>query len=321
MTFVKPMLAKPISRLNLLTAYQNVGWIPQLKIDGWRAIITRDGNEVHVYSRTGREYTKHVPHIVEEVIHTLPDNSTWDGEIVFIPNLPTFVIGSTVIPPMSFNQTARMMGSGYDKSLAKQKAADGYLAFIVFDCLRVYGQDITDLAYHIRYDPRTIPYSPYILRVPEWDSESLFALYSTVTNQGLEGLVLKDMSAAYAPGKRSNANVKVKVVNNYDVVVCGSTQGKGKYEGMVGALKFGAFDSEGNLIEIGQTSGMSDHERIDWTLDMPLPGTAVIEIKSNGLTDADNSLGLSIPRHPQYVSRRNDKSPADCTIDQFRKYR
>ena len=54
---------------------------------------------------------------------------------------------------------------------------------------------------------------------------------------GLEGIMAKDRSSPYYPGKRTSQWLKVKARHTADCVIIGYTKGKGGREGTFGALQ------------------------------------------------------------------------------------
>jgi hypothetical protein len=77
-------------------------------------------------------------------------------------------------------------------------------------------------------------------------------------NDGFEGLVLKPKHHMYTFTRSPNW-VKIKEVNPADLLCTGTTPGKGKYEGMIGALICSGI-VEGKYI-IVKISGMKDYHR------------------------------------------------------------
>ena len=336
MEFIEPMLCKAVN----MTQFKIGNWydyIAELKIDGWRAIVAKSGSEVAIYSRTGKDRAGHLPHLVNAFQKYLPDG-VYDGEVVFMNPDNGVVLEDQFIPDMSFNKTARIMGSSEAVSLRKQQtfAGHGAIYFVMFDILEDGGGShcgtsmltrskiVKDVAEHV----------PYVISAPMWHIYDMYnlldsktrhvELFDSVVSHRLEGLVLKNVYGLYLPGMRpSNNQYKIKAEKFFDVVVSGYTWAKeGKFAGMIGALKFGVYDDKQDFIEIGQTSGMNDTERFMWTQylttksDTP-PRLRVIEIKCNDLTDK-NETGYGTPRHPQYVRLRDDKKPHDCLLSQFK---
>ena len=101
---------------------------------------------------------------------------------------------------------------------------------------------------------------------------------------------------------------KLKRMKTIDLVVMGSVGGKGKYEGMLGALKCGAYDADGILREVCLCSGMTDTERVNFSKEEI---GRVCEIQYQEVA----SLGRL--RHPVFLRWRDDeKQPFECTMAQ-----
>src|SRR5256885_16324228 len=54
------------------------------KFDGFRAVVSRDGDEVELGSRSERPLTRYFPDIVEAVKRELPERCVVDGEIILV---------------------------------------------------------------------------------------------------------------------------------------------------------------------------------------------------------------------------------------------
>lgn len=336
MDFIEPMLCKAVN----MTQFKIGNWydyIAQLKIDGWRAIVTKSGSDIAIYSRTGKDRAGHLPHLVNAFQKYLPDG-VYDGEVVFMNPENGVVLEDQFIPDMSFNKTARIMGSTEAVSLRKQNtlAGQGAIYFVMFDILEDGGGPYldSDMLTRSKIVKDVADHVPYVISAPMWEIYDMYnlldaktrhvELFNSVVDNRLEGLVLKNVYGKYVPGGRpSNNQYKIKAEKFFDVVVSGYTWAKeGKFEGLIGALKFGVYDDKFDFIDIGQTSGMNDTERFMWTQYLTTksdtqPRLRVIEIKCNDLTDK-NETGYGTPRHPQYVRLRDDKKPQDCMIGQFK---
>lgn len=75
---IAPMLAKAVARPPAQdgTLYYEPKW------DGFRCIVFRDGDEVHLGSRNERPFTRYFPEVVAAVRAELPPRCVVDGEIV-----------------------------------------------------------------------------------------------------------------------------------------------------------------------------------------------------------------------------------------------
>ncbi|WP_028114368.1 DNA ligase [Ferrimonas kyonanensis] len=115
--------------------------------------------------------------------------------------------------------------------------------------------------------------------------EALQQQLQLVTELGGEGLMLHHKDNLYLPG-RSSQLLKYKSYQDAEAVVVAHQEGKGKYQGMLGAVEVETQD--GRRFRIG--SGFSDAERQN----PPAIGT-VITYRYNGTTDA------GLPRFARYL--------------------
>jgi DNA ligase-1 len=320
--FIAPMLAKPATKpLTDHIFYKD--YVAEPKHDGMRVVIVKDTHDmIEVFGRSGKVYTKHVPHLVLALDPLMPADSAVDGELGYIDKVIDY------IPVVNFNKTMRVMGSLPERAVGLQ-GQQGGLNFILFDVMRWSGRSLLDTAWGYRHallqdlfndEPHDFLHVNAVFSRPEF-----FPLvFTRLTGVGIEGLVLKNTYAPYQPGKRANKTwYKFKSVKTFDVVVTGFTDGQGKYEGQIGAIKFGAFDQSGKVVEVGQCSGMTDAERLWWTrhrdswLTVHNLSKIVIEVKCNDLVGSGE---YRTPRHPQYVRVRTDKlaNSSDCSMEQFK---
>lgn len=120
---------------------------------------------------------------------------------------------------------------------------------------------------------------------------------------GLEGIMVKDMSAPYEC-KRTTHWMKIKPVADYDLKVIQVVEGEGKYVGSMGALLCEGTD-DGRLIRVSVGSGFSDEQRAEiWKNRKKAIGqTAVV------LCDAvtQSNTGEYSLRFPRFKCFRDDK--------------
>jgi len=74
---VQPMLAKAIDGI---PDRDDVAFEP--KWDGFRCVVFRDGDEVHLGSRNTKPLTRYFPELVDPVRDQLPDRIVFDAEII-----------------------------------------------------------------------------------------------------------------------------------------------------------------------------------------------------------------------------------------------
>ena len=103
-----------------------------------------------------------------------------------------------------------------------------------------------------------VPWLREIEQFPVVDRNSLQKRFKEVVKAGGEGLMLHRADALYETG-RSDTLLKMKPWEDAEAVVIGHVPGKGKYAGMLGALRLRAAD--GREFSVG--TGFTDAQRLD----------------------------------------------------------
>jgi DNA ligase-1 len=140
--------------------------------------------------------------------------------------------------------------------------------------------------------------NPYLKLVPQFrvaNHAALLKKLQQLEQQGAEGLMLHHQDAIYKTGRSSDL-LKLKSYQDTEAKVIGYRPGKGKYQGMTGALIVKTQD--GKTFAIG--SGLSDADRQN----PPEIGT-VITYRYNGFTHH------GIPRFARFLRVRQDFRGAD----------
>ncbi len=136
--------------------------------------------------------------------------------------------------------------------------------------------------------------SPHLVLVaqkPATSHSALMADLERIVAQGGEGLMLKRQDSLYRAG-RSDDLLKVKTYEDAEAVVVAHIPGKGRLQGMMGALEVEL--PSGRRFRIG--TGFSD----DLRTRPPLPGTR-ITFKYYGLT------ATGLPRFASFLRVRDDE--------------
>lgn len=134
------------------------------------------------------------------------------------------------------------------------------------------------------------PWLRVIEQRPAVNRENLKKWLASVVKQGGEGLMLHRANALYETG-RSDALLKLKPALDAEGVVVRHLLGKGKYEGMLGALEIRLAD--GKLLRLG--SGFSDAQRKN-----PPPQGTVVTYRYRDLT------ANGVPRFATFVRVREE---------------
>lgn len=127
------------------------------------------------------------------------------------------------------------------------------------------------------------------------DVDELDSMLAGVEAGGGEGLMLHHRESRYRHG-RSEGLLKYKSHDDAEAVVVGHTAGKGKYQGMVGALEVERPD--GLRFRLG--SGLSDAQRA-----RPPPVGTWVTYRYSGLTSR------GVPRFARFVRVRHEPPPPE----------
>ncbi|EAI2977752.1 DNA ligase [Campylobacter jejuni] len=133
------------------------------------------------------------------------------------------------------------------------------------------------------------PYIKIIKQIPIKDQEHLKEFYKDIIFNKGEGVVIRKDFAPYEKGRSKNA-LKLKPYEDAECKVIAYTEGKGKFQGKIGALLCQMPDDR--VIKIG--SGLKDKDR-----ENPPKIGSIVTYKFNGLTK--NSL----PRFPVFLHIRD----------------
>jgi bifunctional non-homologous end joining protein LigD len=236
-SFIEPMLLTRCAKLP-----EGPGWLYELKLDGYRAIGCKTGGTVHLRSRNDHDFNRSYP-AVAVALHSLPDESVIDGEIV--------AVDSTGRP--SFNLLQNPNSSG------------GAILYYVFDVLVLEGVDITAETLMKRralLETRVLPRLADPIRYSEELKAPLADLVQSVKVLSLEGLVAKLRNSRYESGQRSDSWRKMRVNRGQDFVIGGYTvAGSSAFD----ALIFGYYGDKGLIYAARTRSGFTPATRNELT--------------------------------------------------------
>ena len=302
---IKPMLAR-------LTRYpfDSPDYLYELKWDGIRALAFCRGGDVRFLTRNSRDITDHLPELMDLPKQIRADGVVLDGEFVCLdseghPNFPSL-------------QQRIQTGRG------------NRINFVAFDLLYVKGNSLMRQPLHVRKTLLHEIFTPSDTAQPcEFIKNDGKAFFQATCQHGLEGIIAKEKSSLYLPGRRSNHWLKIKRIRESEFVIGGYTFG-GKEKERFGSLLLGLFDSEGRLVFVGQVeSGLSSaiarslHPRLQELHVDTRPFESVSNIQrfiywcrpelvcqvEYGEFSEEGRL-----RYTVFKALREDKSPEECTI-------
>lgn len=180
--------------------------------------------------------------------------------------------------------------------------------------------------------------SASVIRAPIFRATSSVALeelFAAARARGNEGLMIKDLSSAYTPGKRGKSWLKMKrELATLDVVVTAAEYGHGKRIGVLSDYTFAVWNTnKDRLVNIGKAySGLTDAEIAEmtkWFLDHTIEDQGfrrivepkiVLEVAFNNMMRSDRHESGYALRFPRIVRLRPDKVAEDAdTIEAVQK--
>jgi bifunctional non-homologous end joining protein LigD len=315
----EPMLASVAVR-----PFDDPGWVFEPKWDGIRAIASCE-ETTRLISRNDHDITVAYPELQRLHEQVVALGAMLDGEIVaFEDGVPSF---------QRLQQRIHLR----DERRIEQMTLQVPVVYMVFDVIYIDGKDLTGRPLQDRrriLEEIVVP-SDHIQLSPITVGEGS-ALFSAVSEQGLEGIMAKRLSSQYRPGARSRDWLKVKVSFDADVVIVGWTEGEGRRKGSLGSLVMAVYD-EGELRYVGNVGTGFDRAALDEALarlealeepEPPFPAgvprprpelrrahwvtpSLVARVEHRQLTQAGRL------RAPSFQGFREDKSPEECTFAQL----
>ncbi|WP_396668749.1 ATP-dependent DNA ligase [Microbacterium sp. R86528] len=248
-----PMLAKAVPAIPD-PAKTPGGLSFEPKWDGFRALISWDGETVEIASRGAKPLTRYFPELVGALSQILPEPCLIDGEIV----VPIGAAGSQKLDWESLSQRIHPAASRITR-LSEETPA----MFIAFDLLARGDRDLQNEPFTARRSQLVdllgaVPHPLHVTRTT--DNPAIATQWlEQFEGAGLDGVIAKPLTLPYAPGKRTM--LKIKHHRTADVVAFGyrvHKSGRG-----VGSLLVGLYDEDGTLVPVGGVSAFSDKRRLE----------------------------------------------------------
>ncbi|GAB3584472.1 ATP-dependent DNA ligase [Calidifontibacter terrae] len=329
-TPLTPMLAKAATAVPRSTADKSYLYEP--KWDGFRVVVVKNGDTVELESRGSKPLTRYFPEIIEAARRDLPEQCVLDGEIVVRAGsgkrLDWESLGQRIHPAAS--RVAK---------LSQETPAE----IVFFDCLWLGADSLLEQPFEQRRAAlvgalKDLPEgsSFHLTRVTD-DPDVAQDWFERFEGAGLDGVVAKETSSTYQPGKRTM--LKIKHSRTAEAVLLGyriHKSGNG-----VGSLLLGMYDAEGHLRNVGGILAFTNKRRLELVDELaPLVVTDDAGEQVHGETDRsrfsgnkdvsfvrlrpervvevkfDQLEGMRFRHGVGFLRWRPDRDPQSCLIDQ-----
>src|SRR5256886_2812503 len=262
---LKFMLATPASDLADIARTMPDEFFVEDKFDGIRAQAHVQNGRVAIFSRTLDEISVRFPEL-HEPLAALPTNSIVDGEIIAAR-------GDEILP---FSDLQKRLGR---KTVSEDLLASTPVVFVAWDLLYRTGRVLINDPLESRRaklvstasgSDRVKAGTVRLSQAKRFSNTSdLDDEFDAARARGNEGLMIKDPSSFYKPGRRGREWLKLKkALATLDVVVTTVELGHGKRRNVLSDYTFAVRRSEtdGELLNIGKAySGLTDAEIAEMT--------------------------------------------------------
>jgi bifunctional non-homologous end joining protein LigD len=307
---VTPMLAETRTE-----PFDDPAWLFELKLDGFRAVVERNGPDARIYYRRGSDSTAAYPDLSRALLSLPAKRFVADGEIA--------VLDETGRPQFQRLQKRALLSNPIE---LQQAAVDLPASLFLFDLLGFEDFDLRGLPLveRKRMLQLVVPPQGPVSAVDHVVGHGR-ALFASIRELGLEGIVAKRAQSPYRAG-RSRDWQKVRHDRVDDFVVVGFTAGEGSRSGF-GSLhvaqrrgeewiylgRVGGGFSEKQLGEASALLAPLRREKPVFETSLPLgrgntwvEPRIVVEVRYKEITEE------GVLRQPTFLRFRADKAPEEC---------
>ncbi len=184
-------------------------YIYELKLDGVRCIAYVEPKSVVLQNKRHKDVSDIYPEL-QEMKKCVNKRVILDGELVVLTN------GK---PDFYALQKRALMSDGFKIKLAANKNP---VQFVAYDILYFDGKDLTDKPLTERKEILSKAITEgHGLSISRYIERNGIAFFELAKQEQLEGIVAKKKDGLYHIGKRTRDWVKIKVMRDEDLLVCG----------------------------------------------------------------------------------------------------
>lgn len=321
---LKPMLAQSAETMAEAFSKMDGPFALEYKLDGARVQIHKQGDTIHLFTRSLSDVTSSLPEVVEQVrVELGAKDAILDGEVIAI---------TAAGRPRPFQEVMRRFGRARD--IIKQQSEIPTHLYL-FDVLLADGTLCLDWPNEKRWEKLQQIRGPIdaVERIIPRGVADGERFLKRARDAGHEGLMVKQLASAYLPGERGRYWIKVKPVITLDLVIVAADWGYGRRTGWLSNVHLAARDVvNGEYVEVGKTfKGLTDAEFKTLTEQLlankvsETRGTVwvkpsiVVEVAFNNVQRSPRYPGGVALRLARILNFRPDKSPEQIdTIQNLR---
>ncbi|ASJ01684.1 ATP-dependent DNA ligase [Thermococcus gorgonarius] len=318
---IRPMLAQNAASVKDALLEMGGEAAFEIKYDGARVQIHKDGDKVTVYSRRLENVTRSIPEVVEAIRNSLkPERAIVEGELVAVGE------GGR---PRPFQYVLRRFRRKYNIEEMVEKIP---LELNLFDVMFIDGESLIETKFiERRKKLEEIVKTSEKIKLAEQlitkNVEEAEAFYKRALELGHEGLMAKRLDSIYEPGNRGKKWLKIKpTMENLDLVIIGAEWGEGRRAHLLGSFLVAAYDpNSGEFVPVGKVgSGFTDEDLVEFTKMLKplivreegkfveIEPKVVIEVTYQEIQKSPKYKSGFALRFPRYVALREDKSPEEA---------
>jgi bifunctional non-homologous end joining protein LigD len=291
----------------------------EVKWDGIRTVLFCDHGHLSLQGRNFSDFTPRYPEVRPLARELGAHRIVLDGEVVAFDEQGR----------PSFERLQSRMHLASDAAV-KRRMRDTPVTYVAFDLLYLDGHSTLPLSYEDRRELlERLELEGPAWRAPAYHRGEGSALLEATRNLGIEGIVAKRLDSPYEPGRRASGWVKVKNVNEQDVVIGGWTPGEGGRSATLGAIAAGVYDDD-KLVYVGKvgtgfterTLALLQRELEPLRRDdspfkrrQPPKGTRFVEPRLVARVELREWTRSGTMRAPSFKGLRDDVDPQDCVRD------
>jgi ATP-dependent DNA ligase len=311
-------------------------WQYEPKWDGFRCLLSRQGENVDLRSKSGEDLGRYFPDLVQAALQLKATTFVLDGEIV-VPHRKAF----------SFDDLLQRIHPA--ASRIKKLSQETPALFLAFDLLstaangKFASQPLSKRRPALEAFAKAQFKANKTFRLsPATTSYAVAQKWLMQAGGGSDGVIAKRLDLPYQSGNRDGMQ-KIKKFRSADCVIGGFRYATNQLNGKktVGSLLLGLYDDEGLLHHVGFTSAIKQQEKPALTAKLepliatpgfsgnapggpsrwstersaqwcPLKPKLVVEVCYDHFSGERFRHGTSILRW------RPDKAPKQCTFDQLK---